>query len=90
MGATWPGGGPSAAKGWLPSMSFQPRLAPRPPPKLAGSHVISSISSWPTSATHRSSVSRSKVNRHGLRTPNSHTSGAPSTPSANGLDDGTA
>ena len=46
--------------------------------------------SWPTSPIHRSWVERSNENRHGLRSPYIHTSGAPSTPSANGLSGGIA
>jgi hypothetical protein len=66
----------------LPSITRQPKL----PPDVRMS--ISSHAFWPTSPAHSWPVRRSKVHRHGLRRPKAQTSGAPSTPSANGLSAG--
>src|SRR5690348_11183007 len=53
----------------VPSQSFQPKLSPPAatspePTKSTSSHV-----SWPTSPMMRSFVWRSKLQRHGLRSP---------------------
>jgi len=67
--------------------SFAKHITPALP---AGWKLISSNSSWPTSAMNRSPVSRSKLKRQGLRAPYAQISGrAPSTPT-NGLSGGIA
>ena len=50
----------------VPSRTRQPKLRPTDP---AGMTLTSSRSFWPTSPIHRSRVTGSKAQRHGLRRP---------------------
>ena len=62
---------------------------PGPALGLAAAFATAAMAAfWPTSPMNSRSPSNDQ--RHGLRKPNAHTSGAPTSPPANGLSAGTA